>query len=151
MAAAQLGLDELELKRIPFVRFSRMDRSKRVRDLDVLEQDAEMLVVLQLDLLADVERQVRAVHQTMRHIEKLRGVRSRVGPELSDTQRTDTLSTLDDEIVALEEHFAIEQECCSDMHDTIKKMRARLAEMRQRTSPSNNRSVDPSSESDAQS
>jgi hypothetical protein len=111
-----------------------MGPSKRARDLQVLEQDAEMLVVFQLDLLADVERQVRAVHQTMRHIERLRGVRPRVGPELSDAQRNDTLSNLEAEIAALEEHFAIEQACCSDMHTTIKKMRDRLAEMRQRTS-----------------
>jgi uncharacterized membrane protein len=128
-----------------------MDPSTRVRDLHVLEQDAEMLVVLQLDLLADVERQVRAVHQTMRHIEKLRGVRSRVGPELSDAQRNDTLRNLDDEIAALEEHFAMEQQCCTDMHDTIKKMRARLAQMRRRTAPSHTASADSSSESGAQS
>src|SRR4051812_34332653 len=114
-----------------------MEPSERVRDLRVLEQDAEMLVVLQLDLLADVERQVRAVHQTMRHIEKLRGVRTRVGPELSDVQRRDTLSNLDGEIAALEDHFKIEQDCCSDMHDTVKKMRDRLAEMRQHVSSPN--------------
>ena len=61
----------------------------------------------------------------MRHIEKLRGVRARVGPELSDAQRSHTLSNLDDAIVALEQHFMMEQECCSDMHTTITKMRAR--------------------------
>ena len=110
-----------------------------------------MLVVLQLDLLADVERQVRAVHQTMRHIEKLRGVRSRVGPELSNAQRNHTLSNLEDEIVALEQHFVTEQECCSDMHTTINKMRTRLAEMRQRTPPAIIRSTDSPSESGAES
>ena len=47
-----------------------------------------MLAIYQLDLLADVERQVRAVQHTMRHIEKLRGVRQRVGPELSNGNAT---------------------------------------------------------------
>jgi hypothetical protein len=51
----------------------------------------------------------------------------------------------------LEEHFATEQECCTDMHDTIRKMRARLAEMRRRTYPSHTRSADSSSESGARS
>ena len=39
------------------------------RQMDLLEQDAELLAAYQLDLLAQLERQLRAVHLTMRHIE----------------------------------------------------------------------------------
>ena len=49
----------------------------------VLEDMAEWLAVEQLDLLAQVEAQVRAVHHTMRSIEKLRGGRHHIW-ELQD-------------------------------------------------------------------
>src|SRR4051794_20904272 len=104
-----------------------MDTPNRTADLEILEQDAEMLAVYQVDLLADLERQLRAVHQTMRQIEKLRGVKQRIGPELTNGQRENTLATLDGEIEALESHLAMEHSCCVDMHNTIAKMRDRMA------------------------
>lgn len=128
-----------------------MDTSRNAPELDILEQDAEMLAVYQLDLLADVERQLRAAHQTMRHIEKLRGLKHRIGPELSNGQRENTLTSLDQEISALESHLEIEHSCCADMHATITKMRDRMAELRRSTSSPGVQSPDSSSESGAQS
>jgi hypothetical protein len=109
----------------------------RARQIELLEQDAEMLAVYQLDLLAQLERQLRAVHLTMRHIEKLRSVKNRVGPELSNGRRESELTQLDVEVGALDAELAIQHGCCIDMHDTIAKMQARVTDLRQRTSVSN--------------
>src|SRR5439155_2120595 len=116
------------------------DRDRRIRRF---EQDAEKLVVYQLDLLAQLERQLRSVHQTMRHIEKLRGVKGRVGPELSTGQRGDELVNLSAEVAQLDVHFKSEHECCADMQITIAQMQNLLAELRQRVPP--RRSLDRSS------
>src|SRR3954468_23120890 len=107
-----------------------MDPSKRARELQTLEHDAEMLVVLQLDLLAQVERQVRAVHHTMRHIEKLRSAKSRSGRELTNGQKQSTLTSLADEITQIESHFGAEHTCCAEMQQTIATMQTRLAHLR---------------------
>jgi len=40
-------------------------------------------------ITSQFEQQLRAVHHTMRHIEKLRGVKHRRGPALSDGERGD--------------------------------------------------------------
>jgi hypothetical protein len=109
------------------------DRDRNIRKF---EQDAERLVVYQLDLLAQLERQLRAVHLTMRHIEKLRGIRDRVGPELSNGQRGDELVTLSAEVAQLDVHFKSEHECCTDMQITIAQMQNLLADLRQRVSAS---------------
>ena len=53
---------------------------------------AEWLALEQLDLLAQVEAQVRSVHHTMRAIEKLRGGEHHVGPELSNGERGTVLT-----------------------------------------------------------
>jgi len=105
------------------------DRESQIRRF---EQDAENLVVYQLDLLAQLERQLRAVHHTMRHIEKLRNAKHRVGRELSNGQRGEELVSLSDEIAQLEVHFKSEHECCTDMQITIAHMQNLLADLRQR-------------------
>ncbi len=110
-----------------------------------------MLVVYQLDLLADLERQLRAVQHTMRHIEKLRAVRMRVGPALSNGQRESTLKSLADEIHTLESHLTIEQSCCADMHMTIAHMRERVIRLRERTAADTSQKPDSSPDSGAQS
>jgi hypothetical protein len=94
------------------------------------EQDAEKLVVYQLDLLAQLERQLRAVHHTMRHIEKLRSAKDRVGPELSNGARGAELVNLSDEVAQLDVHFKVEHECCTEMQITIAQMQNLLAELR---------------------
>ena len=103
----------------------------------LLEDDAEMLAVCQLDLLAQVEQQLRAIHSTMRHIEKLRRPEHRVGPELSDASRTTTLASLDSDIAAVEAQLGLESACCTDMHLTIEKMRHCVTTLRRRSSEVN--------------
>jgi hypothetical protein len=70
--------------------------------LAALEREADTLATYQIDLLAELERQIRAVHHTMRHIEKLRRPTLRLGPELSNGQRTTTLTSLAEEMTALD-------------------------------------------------
>src|SRR5947209_19868770 len=110
-------------------------RPGRDRQVRSFEPDAEKLVVYQLDLLAQLERQLRAVHHTMRHIERLRNARHRVGPELSNGERGDELVGLSDEVAQLEVHFKSEHECCTEMQITIAHMQNLLAELRQRVLP----------------
>jgi hypothetical protein len=98
----------------------------RGTSLQTLEHEAEILVLFQLDLLAQVEAQLRAVHHTMRRIEKLRAGKSRVGPELSDGQRRDTLDGLRLELEALDAHLLSQHQCCLDMHGIVEKMQAVL-------------------------
>ena len=98
--------------------------------LAALEQQAEVLATYQIDLLAELERQIRAVHHTMRHIEKLRAAKVRVGPALTNGQRTDTLESLADEMIALDSQVATQHQCCADMLTLITKMRRRTATLR---------------------
>jgi hypothetical protein len=121
-----------------------MERSDRTHETQLIEQDAEMLAVLHLDLLAQVEQQLRAVHHTMRHIEKLRGAKHRIGPELSNGQRATTLTDLSDEIEALDAQLDAEHACCSEMRDIIAKMQARVRELRRRIALSDRPSKDAS-------
>lgn len=102
----------------------------RVRVLAALEQQAEVLATYQIDLLAELERQIRAVHHTMRHIEKLRAAKVRVGPALTNGQRTDTLESLADEMIALDSQVATQHQCCADMLTLITKMQRRTATLR---------------------
>ena len=103
---------------------------RRFEQLRLFEADAEMLVVLQLDLLAQVEAQLRAIHQTMRRIERLRGPEFRVGPQLTDSQRGVTLSGLSDEVEAIDAQLTEEHECCSQMQVSLGKMHACLASLK---------------------
>ena len=103
----------------------------------LLEEHAERLAVFQLDLLAQVEHQLRAIHGTMRHIEKLRRPELRVGPELSAASRKTTLASLDSDIAALEAQLGLESECCAEMHLTIEKMQRCVTTLRRRSSEVN--------------
>jgi hypothetical protein len=109
-----------------------MDTPDRQEQLRVIEQDAELLTAQQLDLLAQVESQLRAVHHTMRHIEKLRNVRHRVGPELTNGERAMTLAELAEEVAALDTHLGIEHGCCTDMTVVIGAMQERVRALRRR-------------------
>jgi hypothetical protein len=99
----------------------------------LLEQDAEMLVVYQLDLLAVLERQLRAVHHAMRPIETLRRVNNSDRRELCDGQRQITLADLAKEVAELDTHVGVEHACCQDMQNTIEMMQTRVATLRQRS------------------
>jgi len=94
--------------------------SRRVEDL------AEWLAADQLDLLAQVEAQLRAVHHTMRRIEQLRAPRSRATPTLSEKERGSVIRGLSDEITKLNDHLVTQAECCHNMLRTIGQMQQRL-------------------------
>jgi hypothetical protein len=98
------------------------------------EAEAEKIVVHQLDLVAQLEAQLRAVHHTMRAIEKIRAARHRVGRELSDGERATTLTTLAGEIHAIDEELRVQHHSCLDMQRSIREMQARLAALRKEAS-----------------
>jgi len=108
------------------------DDSNRATQIEWLEREAELLVALQLDLIAQLEFQLHAVHRTMRHIERLRNVRNRVGPELSNGERGDALWHLAHDLTVIEEQAGTQQQSCHDMQDAVTRMQSRVIEMRQR-------------------
>ena len=120
------------------------DESTESMGLRALEAAAELLVLHQLDLLAQVEAQVRAVHHTMRRIETLRAAGFRVGPELSHSQREETMRRLAHELASLDAHVSIQHTSCVEMQATVERMRQRLASMKHAVQPhSPVRPVDP--------
>jgi hypothetical protein len=109
-----------------------MGDKSRAAGLHALEQDAELLVLEQLDLLAQVEAQLRAVHHTMRRIETLRAAKFREGePELSNGQRGEVLVGLLEELLALDEHLDIQYQCSREMQKTVERMQQRLKALRE--------------------
>ncbi|MDQ3349616.1 MAG: hypothetical protein M3545_16845 [Acidobacteriota bacterium] len=101
----------------------------------ILEEMAERLALEQIDLLAQVEAQVRSVRHTMRRIEKLRAARHRVGPELSGSERGTVLRALSGEVKELDEQLNTQASCCQAMATTVEKMQARSREMQLRVVP----------------
>jgi hypothetical protein len=108
------------------------DDSNRATQIESLEGEAELLVALQLDLIAQLEFQLRAVHRTMRHVERLRNVRNRVGPELSNGERGDTLTHLAHDLMGIEEQAGAQRQSCRDMQDVVTRMQSRVIALRQR-------------------
>jgi hypothetical protein len=119
---------------------------QRARQLEALETDAEVLVTHQLDLVAQLERQLRAVHHTMRRIEQLRGAkRRRAGSvTLSNEARDHTLEHLTGELASIDAELDPQHELCLEMQTSVDKMRARLR-ARRRASISGPPSNDPGS------
>jgi hypothetical protein len=109
-----------------------LDREKQYR---ALEEEAEVLVNYQVDLIGQLERQLRAIHHTMRQIEKLRGSALRVGRELSNGEKVDTLRHLSDELFSIDHELATQHESCMEMQTAIGEMRGRLRVLRQTTEP----------------
>ena len=111
--------------------------------LSSFEREAERLVVNQIDLLAQLEYQLRAVHKTMRVIERLRSKDNRVGNELSNGEKVDALDDLSDEIGAIDQELSTQHQSCHAMLDTVEKMRMAIRVLRQpRSAPVEN--TDPS-------
>jgi DNA-directed RNA polymerase subunit N (RpoN/RPB10) len=102
--------------------------SNDARELEIrdFEDDAEVLFVQHLDLLVQLEAQLRAAHHTMRRIERLRGGSRRVGPELANGEREAVLMGLAKEVDELDSHIGIEHDCCREMHTTIVEMQQRV-------------------------
>ena len=105
--------------------------ANRAAMLAAFEREAEVLAVHQLDLLAQLEAQLRAVQHTMRCIEKLRATKHRVGPELTDAARTETLMMLASELETIDNELQVQHQSCDDMQRTIRDMQARLKPLRQ--------------------
>jgi uncharacterized coiled-coil protein SlyX len=103
-------------------------RQSVIRDF---EREAEVLVVHHLDLLAQMEAQLRAVHNTMRRIYGMRAREFREGPELTNGQRASTLTDLSIEMAAIDRNLQEEHECCGDMQQTINQMQAHLTRLKQ--------------------
>jgi hypothetical protein len=103
----------------------------RVAGIRAFEAEAEKIVVHQLDLVAQLEAQLRAVHHTMRAIEKIRGARYRVGREPSNRERGTTLTTLALEIQAIDDELRVQHQSCLDMQRSIREMQARLTALRE--------------------
>jgi chaperonin cofactor prefoldin len=112
---------------------------KQTAYLESLELDAEVLVAHQLDLVAQLECQLRAVHRTMRQIEQLRSAKRRVGPELSNGEKTTTLNHLTDELTAIDRELKTQHESCRDMQSTVDKMRNRLRAMKRASAADSSR------------
>ena len=89
----------------------------RSKQIEWLESEAELLFASQLDLVAQLESQLRAIHHTMRYIEKLRSAKNRVGPELSNGERSDTLASLNLDLVGLEHRLTIQHRSCQQMQE----------------------------------
>ena len=81
----------------------------RVQVIEAFEQDAETLVVYETDVIAQIENQLRAARQTMRLVEKLRGLPHRVGPELTNPQRHDALDTLSSDWAELDRQLTTQR------------------------------------------
>jgi uncharacterized coiled-coil protein SlyX len=105
--------------------------SVRRATLRALEADAELLVLHQLDLLAQVEAQVRAVHHTMRRIETLRAAKLRGEPELNNGQREDVLRGLMKELESIDAQVAVQHTSCVEMQQAVERMRERLRAMKE--------------------
>jgi uncharacterized protein YlxW (UPF0749 family) len=104
--------------------------SVRAAGLKAFEAAAEKIVVYQIDLVVQLEAQLRAVHHTMRAIEKLRSGRHRLGPALNDGQRGNTLTTLAAEIRTIDQELQVQHQSCLDMQRSIREMQTRLAALR---------------------
>jgi hypothetical protein len=102
-----------------------MEKSRASNPED-FEVDAEVLVAYQLDLVAQLECQLRAVHHTMRQIEQLRSGTRRVGPELPNGGKVKTLNHLTDELTAIDQELTRQHESCLEMLRTVGKMRDTL-------------------------
>jgi uncharacterized coiled-coil protein SlyX len=108
-----------------------MADESRAAGVRALEEDAELLVLDQLDMLAQVEAQLRAVHHTMRRIEKLRAAKHRRNtPEPSNGERSDALAGLAEELRALDEHLTQQHACGREMQVTVERMHQRLKGLR---------------------
>lgn len=92
-----------------------------------LAAGTETLAAYQLDLLAQIEAQPRAVRLTIRRIEGLRT--SKMTRSLTDAQRGVLLSGLWNEIEAIDAQLTLEHTSCRLMQDTIQEMQKTIADL----------------------
>jgi len=94
-------------------------RSDRTAILEEFENSAEKLVAHQLDLLAQLEAQLRGVRNMMRHMERLRSPNRRVGAEPSNGERGDGLAHLSHDLTVLDVELATQQQSVDAMHQLV--------------------------------
>jgi hypothetical protein len=80
--------------------------------LESFARDADLLVMYDLDLLAQIEAQRRAVQHTIDRIQPLRGHGEVL---LSDEQARGALAALAADLTALESQLLLEVTCCRKM------------------------------------
>src|SRR6187431_311073 len=107
------------------------DETSRTSQIGQFEEEAALLLVSQLDLLTLIEAQLRAVHHTLRRIQRLQSRNSRVGPELSNGERTDVLTGLTHELSAVDSQLLTQLQISRDMQSIIAKMQERLITVKQ--------------------
>jgi hypothetical protein len=107
------------------------DEMSRTSQIEAFEQEAELLSAMQLDLLTQIEAQLRAVHHTLHRIQRLRKPSARIGPELSNGERKGVLSGLTQEVAAVEAHLFLQLTISRDMQSTIATMQERLIAVKQ--------------------
>jgi hypothetical protein len=130
-AAEAMGVDAwLSEDQTHVVKIASHRRSDTLTDAAAIEAAAEVLTVHQLDLLAQLEAQLRAVHHTMRCIDRLRRAEYRVGPELTDDARAATVTVLASEVAALNDQSHIQQQSCEEMTRLIRTMQMRLGRLK---------------------
>ena len=66
----------------------------------------------------------------MRIIERLRGVKNRVGDELSNGDKVSALDELSDDVSAIDEELHTQHQSCHEMLNTVEKMRATIRSLR---------------------
>jgi hypothetical protein len=107
------------------------EEMSRGSQIGQFEDEAALLLVSQLDLLTLIEAQLRAVHHTLRRIQRLQSRNHRVGPELSNGERTDVLTGLTDELSAVDSQLLTQLQISRDMQSTIGNMQQRLITVKQ--------------------
>ena len=98
------------------------DHTSRETILRGLEERAEQLTAHQLDLIAQVEAHLRAIHHTMRRINTMRATKFRTGPALSNGERLVALTDLAEQMIEIESHLKIQMQTCNEMDRLIGKM-----------------------------
>ena len=108
-----------------------VDETSRASQIGQFEEEAALLLVSQLDLLTLIEAELRAVHHTLRRIQRLQNRNHRVGPELSNGERTDVLTGLTHELSAVDSQLLTQLQISRDMQSTIATMQERLITVKQ--------------------
>jgi hypothetical protein len=103
----------------------------RATTLRHVEAAAELLAIHQIDLIAQLEAQLRAVRHTMRSIERLRDAKHRIGAEPSNGQRDQILAVLASEVAAIDDALHTQHLTCADQQCVIREMQARMHGLKQ--------------------
>lgn len=102
------------------------EQADRALSLAAIEKAAELLSVHQMDLLSQLESQLRAARHTIIAINRLRDKTHREGPEPTNGERSQILIDLSDEISDIDRNLLVQHQTCLDQQRLIREMQARL-------------------------